>query len=1190
MLLKSLEIKGFKSFADPVTIDFEPGITVIVGPNGSGKSNIVDAICWAMGTQAISTLRTSSMQEVIFEGSPGRKPLGRAKVTITFDNSDRSLPVDFAEVAISRTLYRSGESEYAINGAPCRLLDIQELLADTGVGRQLHSIVGQGQVEAVLTASPEDRRAMIEEAAGVLKYKRRKERALRRLRSTEENLSRLQDVVKEIERQIRPLKRQARAVERYREVSAEANALRTLLARRKLAAARDSHHAATERMRASRSEVERLESVVESLRRDARAIESEESDVLSSSNAIEEAARKVAELRRLCGAIGDLAREKKKFFETVALKSASQHLDLLGAEKEQLDEKIAEHERVIPVLREELQAAIEEERRLVAEVESYRAQIDMGSEAALRAAELGGERSSLESAIARAEIEVSQLVERKLAAENRRAALIEERKRLNEEIQRLDAQAGPLSEEVVRLRSHRDIARGEIELLERQKSEAESELAMWNGRLEALRELATKIAGTEGPSRLIEAEPPGLVGSVWDLVEVDRGSEIAVEAALGDLARAVVIDGAEGIAAAAAILEEEDAGGAWLVDLRSLEKERGIRSRVRGGPVDSVPSASEATPLMTLVRSRRSDTRFDRLLDLLLSRCYLAPDWASAVELAGRFPELTFVTNEGRVAGAGVYRVGRSDIGPLSQLASLSDVAAKARTWEDRLKSVCRSIERRRSELAAIESDLTTTEATLAECDAMLTAAAGELARIDPELESVEQECAALKKAESSLIARIGEDRKKLGEIETFLADIRRNSVQVESEGRDEQEALSRLSQIEQDLSAARERRRELEKSLAGAEERHVVLSSRRDQLAAKLDEEMARLRIEEERRRRALSLAQRSRAAEEAAARLLSDVSQLEEAAAGLLEAIRPMRDAWRRKISGVHKRLEESSAALSSAKEAYRQNELEHMRASTVLQQVESEYQATVGALPDDDDLAAGGKDLEIPEELRQMDDESARAHLKALEKDLERMGPINQLALKDYEEASARLEFYSSQAEDLLESKKDLQKVVSTIDDKIESLFRSALEDVAASFEATFATLFPGGKGRLYLQDPSQPLLSGVEVEAKPAGKSVKRLSLLSGGERSLAALAFLFSIYRSRPSPFYVLDEVEAALDDINLERFLRLVAEFRDYGQMVIITHQKRTVEVADCLYGVSMQSDGVSKVLSYKVSESVAYS
>ncbi|MER3396357.1 MAG: chromosome segregation protein SMC [Acidimicrobiia bacterium] len=1192
MLLKSLEIKGFKSFADPVTIEFEPGITVIVGPNGSGKSNIVDAICWAMGTQAISTLRTGSMQEVIFAGSGVRKPLGRAKVTITIDNSDGTLPVDFSEVAISRTLYRNGESEYAINGASCRLVDIQELLSDTGVGRQLHTIVGQGQLDAVLTATPEDRRSMIEEAAGILKYKKRKERASRRLATTEENLSRIYDIMGEIKRQIRPLQRQAAAVQRYREVSAEAALLRKLLAWRRLAAAREARRQAQERLEAVRKEVERLESLSSSLSEEIESVASDRNKVSSVRRSGDEALSKLRDLRQACGSLGDIAREKKKFFEAVSLRSAAQHLDLLGAEKDQLDEKLAEIEAVLPVLREELEAAITEERRLAAEAESLRMEMAAGSEAALRAAEAAGERSSLESSIARAEIEVSQVVERARALDQRRLELVEERNRLDEEIRRLDARSQPLSEEVSRLVDLREVAQREIEELEREREEAQAELSIWNGRLEALKELAAQYSSTEGPSRIAEASPDGFIGTFWDLLEVERGSEVAVEAALGDFSRAVVVNGTSGVLSAAAVLQDGEEA-AWLLDAQSVENDRGIKVRFRIGPVTQVPPSSEARPLVTAVKVRGGDERIYALVQILLSRSYLVANWKSAVELAERYPELTFVTPQGGIAGAGVYRVGAQASGPFSQLALLTDVATKARAAENRLRSVTANLARRRKDLHSLERDLEATRSALAECDAALTAAANELGRVDPELSRVDAERATLKKAELSLVARIQKDRQKLEEIEKLLEQLKAGAPSQESHayslaGADE----PRLSEVEEALASSREKRRELEKALTGAEERHSMLASRREQIAKKLQSEQQRLAAEDRKRHLASYLARKAQAIEEAAGGLLASISALEKDAYSVCDIVRPVDDTCSRRLGVLRKRLEETSQSLAAAAESLRAAEIEAVRTATVLEQVESEYKSVTGeeAPSSRDYLQAGTGALIFPPELDELDDQTVQAQLNAVERDLEKMGPINQLALKDYEEASSRLEFYAAQAQDLEESKRELQKVIAAVDSQIELLFRNAFDDIARSFETTFQMLFEGGSGRLYLQNPSDPLTSGVEVEAKPAGKAVKRLSLLSGGERSLAALAFLFSIYRARPSPFYILDEVEAALDDTNLERFLGLLRDFRDHGQVVIVTHQKRTVEIADCLYGVSMQSEGVSKVVSYKVSESLSYS
>ena len=641
MLLKSLEIRGFKSFADPVILEFEPGITVIVGPNGSGKSNIVDAICWVLGTQATSTLRTSSMQDVIFAGSPMRKPLGRAKVVLTFDNSDRRLPIDMSEVAISRTLHRDGESEYAINGSPCRLLDIQELLSDTGVGRQLHSIVGQGQLDSILSASPQDRRAMIEEAAGVLKYKRRKERAVRRLQATEENLARVQDLVREIQRRLRPLQKQVSAAKRYREVGERIKAVKAELMRRKLSEAESDLQRWEELRRQAEQRRDACKRAIEELSQKAEKTRERYSEIATLVERATALVSRIDAVRRKCGAIGDLARERKRFFETVARKSSAMHLDLLGSDLAQVQSRISELELELPLLARQLQEAMEEEARLQGTVESLRERL-AGGQQALEAAELAGERSSLESSLARAEIETSQLVERKRAAEDALGRLQAERRKLVEEIQRLDAQAGPLSEAVVRLEEEKNLLAEEIQNLEKSRKEAETELSLWGGRLEALKELSAQIAGIEGPERILDSKTPKVLGGLWELIRVERGLEPAVEAALGELQRAVIVEDSEAALWCASVLQsEEGEGSAWVVDLERVSAEdRHFKTWVLGGPVSSTPPPALCRSILEFVGIRAEEleaTRAEKLrelLEVLLCRTYLANTLEEALALS----------------------------------------------------------------------------------------------------------------------------------------------------------------------------------------------------------------------------------------------------------------------------------------------------------------------------------------------------------------------------------------------------------------------------------------------------------------------------------------------------------------------------------------------------------------------------
>lgn len=1243
MLLKSLELRGFKSFADPVTLEFEPGITVVVGPNGSGKSNIVDAICWVLGTQASTTLRTSTMQDVIFSGSPQRKPLGRAKVVLTFDNSDRQLPIDLSEVSIARVLHRDGESEYFINGSPCRLLDIQELLSDTGVGKMLHSIVGQGQLDTVLSASPTERRGVIEEAAGILKYRRRKERALRRLAGTEENLQRVNDLMKEIQRQLRPLQRQVSAARRHQELAQRVETVRQELFRRRLHKAReewDRWEAAVRESSNLASACERAARELESRLEETSIEEARASEVRA---AALEAERRLLDLRERCSGSADLARERKKYFEAVARKSAAMHLDLLGADLEQVTAKMLEIEDSLPVLAERLRRAVEDESRAMAVLEAMRRQSAESERDAIEAAELAAERSSLESSVARAEIEISRLVEQKRAVDSALERSRQERERLNDEIERLDAQAGPLSQEVSRLARERDLLKDELRRLEEERRKAQSDLAMWGGRLEALRELSTRITAAEGPERILEAGLEGVIGGLWELIEVEQGLELAVEAALGEFSRAVVVLDDEVFQRCAGLLGSGDEEGmAWVLAAGGAASSDGVKSWRLGAPAHDTPPAAEARPLLEFVTvkvSAPSGPAVDELVGVLLARAYLVSSFADASRLARRYPGLSFVTRSGELVAAGAAKMGKVPQGPLAHLASLSEVAARAREAEQRCRRVDKAIEERAEQVAKVERNLEAAEHALAECDALVTQAASELARLDPEIERLAAERRSLEDAEASLIQRVAADRARLAEIDGFLSELRSGRSQSEAgadfaaaeESGDRSPGGSRerskssttesgsipdsrrrsdplaesfpnmseshppssesvqsddaIACAEAELAAARDRRREAERELAAAEERHAVLASRRAQLEASLAEERKRLGKEESRLEKAKRLAARAARLQERASGLHAALGAAESELRELLERVETAFRSAAQAKARVESRFRASEEELRRATEEARKAELEAVRTKTVMEQLEAEARA---AGFDPAELAEWSSPA--AEDLSGFDEATLAAELEALERDLGRLGPINQLAIKDYEEASKRLEFVSSQAEDLQSSKKELQKVVDAVEKQMLQMFVRAFDEVATAFEEVLDLLFPGGSGRIFLEDPSAPLDSGVEVEVKPPGKVVKRMSLLSGGERSLVALAFLFAVYSARPSPFYVLDEVEAALDDTNLERFLRLLSRFRHRSQLVVVTHQKRTVEVADALYGVSMQSDGVSRVVSYKVSESLTYS
>jgi chromosome segregation protein len=960
LFLKSLTLKGFKSFADTTTLDFEPGVTVVVGPNGSGKSNLVDAVAWVLGAQGPRTLRGAKMDDVIFAGTPSRAALGRSEVSLTIDNTAHLLPIEFSEVTITRTLFRTGESDYALNGAPCRLLDIQELLSDSGIGRQQHVIVGQGQLDTILNASPSERRAIVEEAAGVLKFRRRKERAERRLVATEGNLLRLQDLLREVRRQLTPLQRQAEAAQRHGSVASELRAIRLYLAGHQLAGLQtrlerlaDEHHGLLERDRELRERLETLDEAV---------VDAESSLTVLGVEGLAEWVARVEALRERGRGLAALLAEKRRGLERELAAAA--------------DVGVVE--------------------TLVADAVALRAQL----------ADLDAHELTLPGTDA--------LVAAETAEEILHAA--EERWRGAE---------GDAAR-----------ARAGADALERQLREARAEAAA--GELEHV---------------------DGVLGPIIDHLEIEAGAEAAVASALGDATRAVVVRGSDAARVAIGRLHAGDTRALLLV----------VADTPAPPPLD-VPSG--ARPLRAVVRARVDE--LGSALDRLFAHHVLVADWRAALELVLDRPDLVAVTPDGdRIGGDGPWNVGGGHDSAVTPLA-LDEAHDRATSAEVARAEAERTVEAARAALSA--------------------ARAAEVHR------------AAAEERRAVLAAR-------LGDVEVRLAER-------------DPEAQAR----------AEEQRR----GLLGRDEALATLARRLAEHRAGVDALSDRLR---DRRRR-----------ETEAARLSADQ----------LDRLRTERRGLETELRAARERLSRIDVEQAESR----------LRLDTTIEGLRSEFDV-------EPHLALDAPAPPVPEGT------TLAGRARELERDLRLMGPINPLALEEHRALQDRHEFLTGQLDDVRGSRRELNRVIRAVDREIVSVFEQAFADVAAHFATLFATLFPGGAGRLSLLDPDDLLDTGIEIDARPSGKNVRRLSLLSGGERSLTALAYLFAVFRARPSPFYLLDEVEAALDDVNLHRFLDLVHEFRTEAQLVIVTHQKRTMEAGDVLYGVTMPPGGSSRVVSERVADHV---
>jgi chromosome segregation protein len=1154
MYLKRLSMKGFKSFADATNLDLEAGVTVVVGPNGSGKSNVVDAIAWVLGAQAPSAVRSQKMDDVIFAGTSKRTALGRAEVSLTIDNTSRMLPIEFTEVTITRTLFRNGDSEYAINGAPCRLLDIQDLLSDSGVGRQQHVIISQGQIDAVLNARPEDRRAVIEEAAGILKYRRRKEKSERRLAATEGNLTRLQDLLREVRRQLRPLERQADAARRHGAVVSELTALRVFTAGRELHGLRTRLEQGTRGRAELVATDERLRRALAELDTQVMATEAQLTamggddvgDGLALYESLFQQARGLtavlAERRR------GIERARGASVDQGVVASLESESARLAGELAAVEAEAAQFEPMTL----ELAAA---ESSLAAERLAFEAEWSAGISAPTgAAAEMRGELGALRAAADRGREERERVAARATVLTTKAEERSVEAARLRAELSEAESAEEPLVAAMEDVEQRVAAAVAAVDVAESAHRSAESDHHAWQARVEALALALDEARSAAGTERL--AGVRGVLGTLLDLVDVDPGWESAFEAAAGEALGAVVVDGVDAGRRALEALHGEQLSGAVLA---------------LGASHIAAALPSRGQPVRPHVRARRADV--EPLLDALVGAAVVVEGgWVEAVDVSLANPSAIVVTTSGDRFGVTGWRVGASGSGATG--AALAEAEQRATATATTASLTAGELDAARTELAEARLAEQSLARQLDENDARLTAAADRLARVETERRDTATEIEALQGHLTELTERVGREAARITELETQLPELEAAESQLAESARRMSEARTRLEAQASDVGS---RRSDLEVRTVAVTERRLFLAGRLREVESRLEGAAAERAAAETRR---LELDRTQIALDRLSSLVASRSEVIEARLADFRERRRRQSEAARQVAStldGLRRRRAEEERALTEQRERLQRSEIE-------LAETEMRIEAAVESLRRDldcePDAAIAAECPELAEGV------TASARIRELERDLRIMGPINPLALEEFEALQERHEFLEKQLEDVKESRRELAKVIKAIDVEIVNVFAAAFADVATNFQALFSTLFPGGEGRLKLTDPDNLLATGIEVEAKPSGKNVRKLSLLSGGERSLTALAYLFAVFRSRPSPFYVMDEVEAALDDVNLHRFLGLVAEFRNEAQLVIVSHQKRTMEAADCLYGVSMQPGGSSKVVSEKVSGS----
>ncbi|MCL4448111.1 MAG: AAA family ATPase [Actinobacteria bacterium] len=1090
-------MKGFKSFSDSTTLKLEPGITAVVGPNGSGKSNIVDALAWVLGAQGPSMVRSGKMDDVIFSGSLKHAPLGRAEVSITIDNSSYRLPIDLAEVTITRTLFRSGESEYSLNGVECRLLDIQELLSDSRVGRTQHIIVGQGQLEAVLNASAQERREIIEEAAGVLKYRKRQLRALKRIEATDANLERLFDLLREIRRQLRPLEHQAGVAQTHLLLKAELTSISVYLLGQELKEIRE-HVINTEKRRAI------LKTREEGLTQTLFDLETEINEVtsdLSGEDGLEparepgpdmvdgsELAKDITDLNRLIerakGFLTLMAAKLRLFKEELDSLEGSGETDLFNLELDNL--------------RQEMTAKLEFQKTEVKRQISWHQEMIKRGAAKIEALEqqekeLGEEEVSLEVKIHEMEKNIAVATSDQLQ----------------------------ISSKVVELEETLLFLESAFHAAEEKKHRLGAQIAT----------VKASISQLQAPLEVLKSHQ-GFVGQMLNLVEVDEGWEIPFQTLVAKLAYGAVFNDVSQGRAAMEILQQGGFRGTVLV-LDPKEATLGPDNQSINSSPDRGYSADPNSPQLVRDHVRPLHPGIELLIDQLLDGAFgLDASWQQALDFYLDSPGSTVVTMDGDIFSPRGWSTKSVDYAEAqgSLEGSLKKLELQVTQAAEKVEQFNDSIQKVRNDLAKARTQYDRTSKAL-NAD-------------EVRLETLPREIERLKSGRDLLLRQIQEERSHLEEVVSRLDIDQERLLKLSKKSPEDMDSLDK-SELNTELTAARARARQKVSQRCEILKNNIDIINRIEAVTKRCLDRLNEALVEAER------LDRHNKA--QAKLRL--------------------------QHLDLLHKRRNQTSTEMTQVAQEIAQEEVkltelrlgEQLLTETLRKDFSCSPEAALKApVPD---LKPGANTQTEPALLERKE---------ALEKELSLMGPVNPLALEELNSLKERYEFLENQIADLKSAKQSLLKLTKEIDKEMEELLRAAFTDVHDNFEQLFMTLFPHGNGRFVLTDSAHPLETGIEIEARTHGRNIRRLSLLSGGERSLVAMAFLFAIFRSRPSPFYFLDEVEAALDDINLSRFLNLLDAFRTQAQLVVVTHQKRTIETADVIYGVTMEPGGSSKVVSQR--------
>jgi len=1171
-----MTLKGFKSFASATTLNFETGITCVVGPNGSGKSNVVDALSWVMGEQGAKSLRGGKMEDVIFAGTSGRAPLGRAEVSVTIDNTSGVLPIDFTEVTISRILFRNGASEYQLNGEQTRLLDIQELLSDSGIGREMHVIVGQGQLDAILLANPEERRAFIEEAAGVLKHRKRKEKALRKLDSMQTNLARIQDLTVELRRQLKPLGKQAEVARKASVIQSDVRDARLRILADDLIQLRstvDAEVADETSLRARKDSVEGELNAARTREEELDRTSATENPLLI--RAQENFYQLTAQREKFRG-IQNLSSERARFLSEEAdeARASGRDPEALDSEAKVLRLEENEQRTAVTTANNALAALTQElhnlEAQLVAEENSVSAALRAIADQREGTARQEGHINGLRSRIDATNAEITRLTKSRDEAASRLQNSQEEFALLETQIASADAGEPGLDQDYENAKSALEAAQKDLTLLQEKESEAGKTRSSLEARVRALQESLVLRDG----SGFVLSSSTRTRGRLSSLINVSKGWEAAVAAALGPLSDAVVVSDVSSAVSALTLLKREGAGQSELL---VVDGDSGFTGSSR-----SIPNGF--TALSTLV----SSNEVSQAIASLLSGFVAVENLQEAESALNADPSVIAITRDGDVLSRIRVRGGSSSSNSAIEISSMID---KTESELQEAINLCDSL----------KFDLVRAEETLSSRKNIHDLALSKLNESDARMSGLAEQMAVAGQNVKSAQAEVERINASLAEANTQRtsdeADLAAAIAQFESHQEPQEPDLTHLEDLRSRVSASRSTEVEARLNLRTLEERVTAIGARALSLeqAAQNERDSASRAVSRREQRGVAALT--AQAIADASYEALIQIEVSISKAAAERERLEIARSERESEVLAIRVRNRELTSELEVLTSSVHRDEIARAEQRLRIEQLEQraveelgiDVTTLVNEYGPENDVPTFVEDEEgnfVPGELIPYRRDQQEKRLASAERSLALLGKINPLALEEYSSLEERLRYLAEQLEDLKKTKKDLLDIVKEVDDKVQQIFKEAYDDTAREFEQIFARLFPGGDGRLIMTNPDDLMNAGVDVEARPPGKRVKRLSLLSGGERSLVAVALLVAIFKARPSPFYVMDEVEAALDDTNLGRLLGVFEELREKSQLIIITHQKRTMEIADALYGVTMRGDGVSEVISQRLRES----